>query len=197
MGTGWRRAFCTTIPRDPADQTRVSEKQQRSPSPSPRSCTRLGFFSSGSSNPSTPRLQSQPVISTQSSIDDHESPRLLECKTSSSTPKSTRTSFLSSSNPTSPRSPLKLSLFRNSFKFRVCNSLNSPIYFICYPMIFIYLFICLAYWVFEFSFSVGTFAEQLWDLLEQREDRAGHSHIHSRVWSRLPFPLHSCSCAQP
>ncbi|CAL2235860.1 unnamed protein product [Prunus armeniaca] len=118
MGTGWRRAFCTTVPRDPADQTRVSEKQQRSPSPSPRSCTRLGFFSSGSSNPSTPRLQSQPVISTQSSIDDHESPRLLECKTSSSTPKSTRTSFLSSSNPTSPRSPLKLSLFRNSFKFR-------------------------------------------------------------------------------
>ncbi|KAM1120114.1 hypothetical protein TB2_044158 [Malus domestica] len=114
MATGWRRAFCTTIPRDPADESILSEKISPSPSPTPRSCTRLGFFSGGS-NPSTPRLQTQqPQQQTQ--VGDHENPRKLECKTT--TPKSSRTSFLSSSNPTSPRSPLKLSLFRNSFKFR-------------------------------------------------------------------------------
>lgn len=126
MGTGWRRAFCTTIPRDSGSSS-LSDKQQRSPSssPSPRSCTRLGFFS-GSSNPSTPRLQSQPVSSpslrcrttseaAQAQI-VNESPR-LQCNTSTpKTSKSPRT--LLASNQTSPRSPLKLSLFKNSFKFR-------------------------------------------------------------------------------
>ncbi|KAF3447444.1 hypothetical protein FNV43_RR12630 [Rhamnella rubrinervis] len=131
MGTGWRRAFCTAIPRD--SESRVSEKQQGSPSlsPSPRSCTRLSFFSGGS-NPSTPRLQSQSVSSpslrcrttsseTESSVQTgtttvSESPR-LECKTTiPKASKSPRT--LLGSNPTSPRSPLKLSLFKNSFKFR-------------------------------------------------------------------------------
>ncbi|KAH9690156.1 E3 ubiquitin-protein ligase WAV3 [Citrus sinensis] len=123
MATGWRRAFCTTIPRDP-EIAAVSEKQQQqsaspSPSPSPRSCTKLGFFS----NPSTPRLQSQPVSSpgmrcrtaTPEAPSTNESPR-LQCKT---TPKATKTLKQSlGSNPSSPRSPLKLSLFRNSFKFR-------------------------------------------------------------------------------
>lgn len=127
MGTGWRRAFCTTISRDSGSSS-LSDKQQRSPSssPSPRSCTRLGFFS-GSSNPSTPRLQSQPVSSpslrchttseaAQAQIVD-ESPR-LQCNTSTpKTSKSPRT--LLALNQTSPRSPLKLSLFKNSFKFRV------------------------------------------------------------------------------
>lgn len=111
MGTGWRRAFCTTIPRDPSEP-KVSDQKQRSPSPSPspRSYTRLNFFSSGGSNPSTPRLRcktgSEALLQTTSSV--AESPRVVEIK--SSTPKS--------SNPTSPRSPLKLSLFKNSFKFR-------------------------------------------------------------------------------
>ncbi|KAJ7965850.1 Zinc finger (C3HC4-type RING finger) family protein [Quillaja saponaria] len=134
MGTGWRRAFCTTISRDP-DST-ISDKQQTSPSPSspspsPRSCTRLGFFS----NPSTPRSftprlqqpQSQPVSSPSlrcRTISEaaqtatggvNESPRLL-CKTTPRGTKSPKT--LLSSNPSSPRSPLKLSLFKNSFKFR-------------------------------------------------------------------------------
>ncbi|KAM0972056.1 hypothetical protein TB2_019448 [Malus domestica] len=111
MGTGWRRAFCTTIPRDPAEESTLSEKISPSPSTTPRSCTRLGFFSSGS-YPTTSRLQTQQ----QTQVGDHENPRKLECKTS--TPNRSRTSFLSSSNPTSPRSPFKLSLFRNSFKFR-------------------------------------------------------------------------------
>ncbi|XP_031279234.1 E3 ubiquitin-protein ligase WAV3 [Pistacia vera] len=125
MGTGWRRAFCTTIPRDSEIAT-VSDKQQQvvspSTSPSPRSCTKLGFFT-GSSNPSTPRLQSQPVSSpslrcrtaTLEAPSTNESPR-LQCKT---TPKSTKSPKpLQGSNPSSPRSPLKLSLFKNSFKFR-------------------------------------------------------------------------------
>ncbi|KAH7524816.1 hypothetical protein FEM48_Zijuj06G0159200 [Ziziphus jujuba var. spinosa] len=124
MGTRWRRAFCTTLSKDP--EFKVSEKQQqqtsRSPSPSPRSCTRLSFFSGGS-NPSTSRLlfQSQPVSSPSlrcrtPSETVSESPR-LECKTT--TPKKSKSpKTLLGSNPTSPRSPLKLSLFKNSFKFR-------------------------------------------------------------------------------
>ncbi|XP_028802190.1 E3 ubiquitin-protein ligase WAV3 [Neltuma alba] len=123
MGTGWRRAFCT---RDP--ESRVSDKQQRSPSPSPRSCAKLGFFSSGSNASSTPRSQgSQPLSSpslrcrtiseaAQTAAAD-DSPR-FQCK--NTTPKATKSPKPPStaSNPTSPRSPLKLSLFKNSFKFR-------------------------------------------------------------------------------
>uniref|UniRef100_A0A2P2IPD7 RING-type E3 ubiquitin transferase n=1 Tax=Rhizophora mucronata TaxID=61149 RepID=A0A2P2IPD7_RHIMU len=129
MGTGWRRAFCTTIPRDP-ETTRATDKQrQQSPpraSPSPRSCAKLGFLSVGS-NPITPRQTSQSAISSPNSNlrcrtttgtvepvpSTNESPS-LHCKT---TPKATKSQLLSS-NPSSPRSPLKLSLFRNSFKFR-------------------------------------------------------------------------------
>ncbi|KAJ9166425.1 hypothetical protein P3X46_021184 [Hevea brasiliensis] len=119
MGTGWRRAFCTTIPRDP-DITSISDKQQTSPSrsPIPRSCAKLGFLSGGT-NPATPRLRSQPISSpslrcrttsnTSEPPSTNESP-VLHCKT---TPRAAK-----SSNPSSPRSPLKLSLFKNSFKFR-------------------------------------------------------------------------------
>ncbi|KAL5559893.1 hypothetical protein UlMin_036104 [Ulmus minor] len=123
MGTGWRRAFCTTIPRDP--DSRASEKNQQSPSssPSPRTCARLGFFSSGS-NPSTPRMQSQSAATqslrcrtnAETTATVSESPR-LESKTG--TPKKSKSpKSLLGSNPSSPRSPLKLSLFKNSFKFR-------------------------------------------------------------------------------
>lgn len=131
MGTRWRRAFCATLSKDP--EFKASEKQQqrsRSPSPSPRSCSRLSFFSGGS-NPCTPRLQSQsqPVSSPSlrfqtPSETANESPR-LECKTTTNTtttttPKKSKSpKTLLGSNPTSPRSPLKLSLFKNSFKFRV------------------------------------------------------------------------------
>ncbi|XP_050212854.1 E3 ubiquitin-protein ligase WAV3 [Mercurialis annua] len=122
MGTGWRRAFCTTIPRD-SDSTSISDKQhQASPSPTTKtSCAKLGFLSGGS-NPTTPRLHSQSAASspslrcrTASTNADHHSSStnetpVLRCKT---TPKSAKFS-----NPTSPGSPLKLSLFKNSFKFR-------------------------------------------------------------------------------
>ncbi|PPR82462.1 hypothetical protein GOBAR_AA38255 [Gossypium barbadense] len=122
MGTGWRRAFCTTIPRDP-ENTVIDKQQHQSPSPSPRNCAKLSFFSTGS-NPSTPRFQSQPVSSpslrcrtTVEPASINESPT-LHCKT---TPRAATKSPkpILSSNPSSPRSPLKLSLFRNSFKFRV------------------------------------------------------------------------------
>ncbi|KAJ8772254.1 hypothetical protein K2173_027431 [Erythroxylum novogranatense] len=125
MGTGWRRAFCTTIPRD-RETTTVSDKQQTSPSasPSPRSCTKLAFLSVGS-NPTTPRQHSQLASSpslrcrtTSAGADPvvRESP-ILHCKTTPRATKSPKTSLLGS-NPSSPRSPLKLALFRNSFKFR-------------------------------------------------------------------------------
>ncbi|KAK8478553.1 hypothetical protein V6N13_057009 [Hibiscus sabdariffa] len=112
MGTGWRRAFCTTVRKEP--ESNVLDKQrQQSPSPSPRSCAKLSFFSSGS-NPSTPRLQAQVP-----------SPRLhcrttVEPSSTNETPKAAVKSPkpIPSSNSSSPRSPLKLSLFRNSFKFR-------------------------------------------------------------------------------
>ncbi|XP_062100148.1 E3 ubiquitin-protein ligase WAV3 [Humulus lupulus] len=129
MGTGWRKAFCTTVSRD--SESRVSEKQHQrssSPSRSAKNCTRLSLFSSGS-NPSTPRLQSQSLSSTQSlrcrtnseasNTIVNESPRVLECRTSATTPKTSKSPrTLLGSNPTSPRSPLKLSFFKNSFKFR-------------------------------------------------------------------------------
>ncbi|KAI4337564.1 hypothetical protein L6164_015962 [Bauhinia variegata] len=117
MGTGWRRAFCT---RDP--ESIIYDKQQRSPnpSPSPRSCVRLGFLT-GSSNPSTPRLQQQhpaPVNSpslrcrtaAEAAQTANDSPRFQN--------KTTPRAIKSISKQTSPRSPLKLSLFKNSFKFR-------------------------------------------------------------------------------
>ncbi|XP_020227070.1 E3 ubiquitin-protein ligase WAV3 isoform X1 [Cajanus cajan] len=110
MGTGWRRAFCT---RDPAST--ISDKQpgSPSPSPSPRSCARLGFLSGGS-NPSTPRLRCTTTVETASQT-VNESPR-VQSKTTPRAAKSPKTHSVS--NPTSPRSPLKLSLFKNSFKFR-------------------------------------------------------------------------------
>ena len=123
MGTGWRRAFCT---RDP--ESTIADKQQHrshSPSPSPRSCARLGFLSGGGSNTNTPRLQQQeqqlqavpsPSLRCRSIAEAahavNDSPR-LQTKNTPKAPKS-----ISTTNPTSPRSPLKLSLFKNSFKFR-------------------------------------------------------------------------------
>ncbi|KAA8538226.1 hypothetical protein F0562_027951 [Nyssa sinensis] len=134
MGTGWRRAFCTTIPRD--REATIADKQQQqqscktqnqSPGPSPRRCAKLGFLSGGS-NPSTPRLQSKAVtgpslrcrtsvaaVQTSSTDDSLISPK-QQCKTITNTPKSTTKSprTLLGSNPSSPRSPF--SIFKNSLR---------------------------------------------------------------------------------
>lgn len=138
MGTGWRKAFCTTVSRD-------SEKQSTSsatPNPSPRSCVRLGFFS----NPSTPRSTSrqQPTSpglrcrTAQDAANHRPSP---QCNTSSSGSKSDKSRRgIVGSNPSSPRSPLKLSLFKNSFKFRV-GFLTNTLFF------FFFLFCNFLFWV--------------------------------------------------
>lgn len=92
MGTGWRRAFCTTIPRDRVEKLQQHQEQQQQqqnhhqkqsinhqqgvpvPSPSPRSCAKFGFLTGGS-NPSTPRMQSAVNYSSRSG---------LRCKTNAS-----------------------------------------------------------------------------------------------------------------
>ncbi|CAH2070514.1 unnamed protein product [Thlaspi arvense] len=119
MGTGWRRAFCTTAPRN-SDATAPDLDKQRtsytlSPSPSPRSCVKLAFLYGGG-NPSTPRPSSSPSLRCWTT--DAKIPMAEQIPTPRSTSKSPRLSFKVSSSPSSPRSPLKLSLFRNSFKFR-------------------------------------------------------------------------------
>ncbi|XP_052189644.1 E3 ubiquitin-protein ligase WAV3 [Diospyros lotus] len=109
MGTGWRRAFCTTIPRDPDE----NHHHPQSPTPSPRSCAKLGFLS----NPSTPRLQPQPATSpslscqtaVQTSAGDSLVSPKLQCRTVAKSPRPRR-----ASNPSSPRSPF--SILKNSLR---------------------------------------------------------------------------------
>ncbi|KAK2978848.1 hypothetical protein RJ640_030659 [Escallonia rubra] len=121
MVLGWRRAFCTSIPRD-RDPAAFKDKQEQidpnpSPSPSPRFGGRFGFLSSLS----TPKLQSQPVSSPS-----------LRCRTTSATPNApvqsvpespklqckTRISpkLFQRSNPSSPRSPSTFSLIKSSLR---------------------------------------------------------------------------------
>ncbi|XP_059641441.1 E3 ubiquitin-protein ligase WAV3-like [Cornus florida] len=122
MVTGWRRAFCTSIHRD-RDSVVNKDKQEHSnnnsnpsPTPSPRFGNKFSFFS----NPSTPRLQTQPVsspslrcrttatatIPTQSVP---ESPK-LQCKTKNSP------SLFHRSNPSSPRSPSTFSFLKSTLR---------------------------------------------------------------------------------
>jgi len=119
MGTGWRRAFCTTAPRNSDAAAPDLDKQRTgynlTPSPSPRSCVKLAFLSGGS-NPSTPRSTSSPSLRCRTA--DAQTPTAEQTSTPRSATKSPRLSLAAISNPSSPRSPLKLSLFRNSFKFR-------------------------------------------------------------------------------
>ncbi|CAK9150605.1 unnamed protein product [Ilex paraguariensis] len=123
MVLGWRRAFCTSIPR-PRDREpkEVKEKQEHSNTSTPKLSSKFGFFS----NPSTPRIQSQPVstpslrcrttttttappTATVPSPSVPESPR-LQCKTT----KSPR--LFHRSNPSSPRSPSTFSLLKSTLR---------------------------------------------------------------------------------
>ncbi|KAM5576938.1 E3 ubiquitin-protein ligase WAVH1-like [Rosa sericea] len=135
MVTGWRRAFCTSIPKDRHTKV-VTEKQQQqcentntTNNQSPKITSKFGFFSS---NPSTPRLQSQPV-STPS----------LRCRTTAATAPTTPNSSLPNSpklqcnvppttttpkkptysprlfhrsNPSSPKSPSSFSLLKSTLR---------------------------------------------------------------------------------
>ncbi|KAE8706990.1 auxin-responsive protein IAA9-like [Hibiscus syriacus] len=108
MVTGWRRAFCTSIPKkqDSAVLPEKQQQQQNISTKSPRFSSKFGFFS----NPSTPRLQSQPV-----------SRPSLRCRTASSStptsslpnsPKLRSTSHFSS--PSSPKSPSSFSFLKST-----------------------------------------------------------------------------------
>ncbi|KAL8243130.1 hypothetical protein R6Q59_009388 [Mikania micrantha] len=112
MGTGWRRAFCTTVSRNSSDSPVLGEAQQ--PTGGKR-----GFFKS---NPSTPRLNSNSNASTprlpkinsnghDSVIDNLNITPRLRCKA----PKSS----LFGLNPSSPRSPF--SIFKTSLGFSRSN----------------------------------------------------------------------------
>lgn len=78
MGTGWRRALCTSVQRDDDPDRDASTKKRRpqQDAPSPRgTATATGFFSAvksaatgSSSNPSTPvlRCRTRPTRTTRS-----------------------------------------------------------------------------------------------------------------------------------
>lgn len=112
MVMGWRRAFCTSIPKEERDTTIGTDKKNQNQnqnqhcdnkddkttttlnSRSPRFGSKLG--------PSTPRLQTQPV-STPS----------LRCRTTtSSLPNSPKLH----SNPSSPKSPSSFSLLKATLR---------------------------------------------------------------------------------
>ncbi|KAK4367900.1 hypothetical protein RND71_011692 [Anisodus tanguticus] len=120
MVLGWRRAFCTSIPRD-RDNTKENQGNTN-PTPSPKLSSKFGFFS----NPSTPRLQSPPVSSsllrcrttaapspttTVPATSAPGSPR-LQCKITKSSPR-----FFNRSTPSSPRSPSTFSFLKSSLLF--------------------------------------------------------------------------------
>lgn len=145
MVTGWRRAFCTSIPKEreatppaavPVSTTDNKQKQQQPncSSQSPRLSSKFGFFS----NPASPRLQTQPVASpslrcktsstTATSVPN--SPK-LQCKTTSTaanpnpkkpTNNSPRLSSLFA-NPSSPKSPSTFSFLRASLRLSKVRSI--------------------------------------------------------------------------
>lgn len=115
MVLGWRRAFCTSIPRDRDSNT---TKQEKSNPTTPKIGSKLGFFS----NPSTPRLQSHPVSSPTlrcrtsrpapqpPSLTPTDSPK-LQFKTTGNSPR-----FYHRSNPSSPRSPSAFSFLKSTLR---------------------------------------------------------------------------------
>ncbi|CAN0917623.1 E3 ubiquitin-protein ligase WAVH1 [Linum grandiflorum] len=130
MVTGWRRAFCTSIPKDqrdaapPPPPSSSSDDKHFSNSNSPRISSKLGFFS----NPSTPRPHPVSTLrcrttaaSPASSLPN--SPK-LSCKSlpattsssSSSASKSSSPRFFNFSNPSSPKSPSSFSLLKSTLR---------------------------------------------------------------------------------
>nr|BAO57491.1 zinc finger ring-type protein [Oryza sativa Japonica Group] len=128
MGTGWRRALCTSVRRDPEQQ----EVKRRGEAPSPR-CgggSRLGgFFSAissshSSSNPATttPTLRCRTKPKPQSSSSDHQQ----QLPSSAPAPKKRMPLLQALSVPSSPRSPsrfalLKASILPNKSRCGVCS----------------------------------------------------------------------------
>ncbi|KAG4388610.1 hypothetical protein AAZX31_09G185400 [Glycine max] len=120
MVTGWRRAFCTSIPKDREPKV-LTEKQQQhcennssnnnnstTTNHSPKISSKFRFFS----NPSTPRCESQlsstPSLRCRTTCSVPNSPK-LQCKTK--TPR-----FFHNSNPSSPKSPSSFSLLKSTLR---------------------------------------------------------------------------------
>ncbi|XP_051126877.1 E3 ubiquitin-protein ligase WAV3-like [Andrographis paniculata] len=127
MVLGWRRAFCTSIPKDkdrdlPIIKDKSASASASTPSPSPRIGSRFGGFFS---NPSTPRPDSETpnlrcrttaelpnaAAATLSSKSTPQSPR-LQCKTRNSP----RLGLFHRSAPSSPRSPSAFSLLKSGLR---------------------------------------------------------------------------------
>lgn len=120
MVLGWRRAFCTSIPRDPESKAKHQQDQQnkQSNNSTPVSTPKIGTkFTGFFSNPSTPRLQTQPVSSSglrcrtsaSTPVSAPGSPK-LQCKTAKNSP------IFHRSNPSSPKSPSTFSLLRSTLR---------------------------------------------------------------------------------
>ncbi|KAL8200509.1 hypothetical protein R6Q57_011848 [Mikania cordata] len=130
MVLAWRRAFCTSISRE-SDSTTMEELKHdhhdrqirnNSSSSTPKFATRFAFFSSSSSNPSTPRIRSNHSVSSPN----------LRCRTTATVPAPSRSVplspklqcetsnsprfFLRSSNPSSPRSSSPFSFLKSSLR---------------------------------------------------------------------------------
>jgi len=123
MVTGWRRAFCTSIPKDSEPKVLTERKQHchnnnNDTNHTPKtSSSKFGFFS----NPSTPRCESQPPPTPT-----------LRCRTTSSVPNSPKLQcktprFFHNSNPSSPNSPSSFSLLKATLRLsKVSNKKDIP-----------------------------------------------------------------------
>lgn len=124
MVFGWRKAFCTSVPK-----VAETEHEPDSGCVTPKFGVRFGFLSS---NPSTPRLQSETESSpslrcrtktatvSEKSASVPVSPK-LHCKISKS-PKL----FQWSSTPSSPRSPSTFSLLKSNLRLSTVRSDQIP-----------------------------------------------------------------------
>ncbi|XP_073038696.1 E3 ubiquitin-protein ligase WAVH1-like [Primulina eburnea] len=123
MVLGWRRAFCTSVPKDQErDSPIIKEKPETNPSLSIGS--RFGGFFS---NPSTPRMQSQlvfsPTLRCRTTVNT-PSERLAAVVQASSAPQSPKLRcktrigprFFNRSTPSSPRSPSTFYLLKTSLR---------------------------------------------------------------------------------
>ncbi|KAL8044702.1 hypothetical protein ABFX02_08G062600 [Erythranthe guttata] len=106
MVLGWRRAFCTSIPKDQeTDSPIIREK----PDPAPNLRSRFtGFFS----DPPTPTLRCRTTATPPASTNKSNGSPKLKCKTTRNSPRL----FFHRSAPSSPRSPSTFSLLKSTLR---------------------------------------------------------------------------------
>ncbi|KAK1439057.1 hypothetical protein QVD17_04872 [Tagetes erecta] len=114
MVLGWRKAFCTSISREPTAMDHDPEHHHpisNNSNTTPKFTTRFSFFTSSSSNPSTPTLRSHslsaPNLRCRTTAPSRSASPLTQCHNS---PRF--------SNPSSPRSPSPFSFLKSSL--RIC-----------------------------------------------------------------------------